>query len=77
MMCLMIEQVVERRRQPLRDGAVVGNGHIGEAAVERRLVEAADELADAQILGLARRAQPSKVAEQDGVEAVRGLALVR
>ena len=74
-MGLVVEEMRKRRRQPLRHGAHVGDGHIGEAAGERLFAERADPVDDALVLGLARAAQLGEIDVEDRVQRGRRVAL--
>ena len=74
MMGLVVEEVVECRRQPLRNRAHVGDRHVGEPAGERLFGKAANPFDDAPVLSLARNLQLGQIVKQDGVERSRRIA---
>lgn len=68
MMGLVVEQMGERWGLPLRDGAHVGYGHVGEATRKRLVAERPDPVDDPPVLDLARATQhgqsPVKIASR-------------
>lgn len=74
-MGLVIEEMRERRGQPLRNGAHVGHGRIGEAAGQHGVGHVVDPVDDAAVLCFARNGQHAQIIMQDGVEPLGRLAL--
>src|SRR5438477_6837164 len=73
-MGVMVEEVIERRRKLLLDGARVGDRAIGDQPAEVFLGQTADVVDDALILRAAGRTQRAERFVQDGVEPLWGLA---
>ncbi len=48
-MRLVIEDMRQRRRKPLRDSAVVGNGYVGKTAGQRAFVQIVNKTLDASV----------------------------
>ena len=67
MVGLVVEEVRQRRCEPLRDGAHVGGRHVGEAAGQVFLAKRAYPVDDACIFRLASGAQAHEIPIQDHV----------
>ena len=74
MVGLVVEEMIERRRQRLLDGLRVDHGAIADDAVEVVAAQAGDVAADENVLAAAGGAQGAEIFIQDGIEAFRGFA---
>ena len=70
-MSLVVEEMIERRRQRLFDGLRVDERAVAYAADKIVVAQARDIAGDAGILAHARRPQGRKIFEQNSVEACR------
>ena len=73
-MCLVIEEVAERRGQPLRHAPHVGCGGVGDASFQRRLLQTFDPVDDPPVLRLAQQPEGGQGRVENGVEPRRGIA---
>lgn len=68
MVGLVVEEVAERRRQPLRDGRRIGERSVAKQSAKALVAEVVDLGDDAFVLGRPRGGKPGEVLVQGRVE---------